>query len=145
MRARSSPLDALNKTNPIGIQQSGKAYRAVVVDDSSIMRKIVSRCLMAEAFDICAEGATGSEAIELYKLYEPDLMTLDINMPEMNGIEALKKILEFNSKACVVMLTSEAHKDTVMEAIAIGARGYIVKPPERIAVIETLKRALRIP
>ena len=144
MRARDFSLEALNKKAPIGKKRDGTAYRVVLADDSAVMRKIVTRCFKAEAFEICAEGTNGEEALELYKEHSPDLVSLDINMPVMNGIEALKRILAYDSNAVIVMLTSEANRDTVMEAIALGARGYIVKPPERSAVAETLKRALRI-
>lgn len=144
MRYRESPVDALIRNKPLGLKPDDSAYRVVVIDDSIMMRKIVSRSFRAEGFEICAEGSTGEEAIAIYKEHMPDLMSMDINMPLVSGIEALQRILAFDPNACIVMLTSEADKHTVMKAIALGARGYIVKPPERVAVNAALKRALKI-
>lgn len=119
-----------------------KPYRVLVADDSTTMRKIVGQHLKSEAFEICGEAANGQEALELYKELSPDAVTLDINMPVMNGVDALKKILEYDKNARIVMLTSEGQRETVIDAIKMGARGYIVKPPNKTIVCEKVLYAI---
>ena len=116
----------------------------LIVDDSMVMRKMIAQIIKSEAYDIVAEARNGKEAVELYQQHNPDVVTMDINMPEMDGITALNKILEINPKAIVVMLTSEGEKSTVVEAVSKGAKNYIVKPPERSNVLEKLRKALGI-
>jgi two-component system chemotaxis response regulator CheY len=77
-----------------------------------------------------------------FKETTPDVVTLDINMPEMDGITALKAILEYDKAARVVMLTSEGEKTVVLQAISAGAKGYVVKPPVRVKLCEAVKKAL---
>ena len=142
MRLREDITDVMNKKKPEGLNKLDKPYRVLVVDDSTTMRKIVSQHLKSEAYEICSEAANGEEALERYKELDPDLVTLDINMPVVNGIEALKRILDYDKKARVVMLTSEGEKTMVIDAITIGAKGYVVKPPNKIKICEQVKKAL---
>jgi len=93
-------------------------------------------------YEICGEAANGQEALDLYKELSPDAVTLDINMPVMDGIDALKAILDFDKNARIIMLTSEGQRDTVIDAIKMGARGYIVKPPNKTIVCEKVKYAI---
>ncbi len=81
-------------------------------------------------------------AAPLFKESTPHVVTLDVNMPVMDGIAALKAILEHDKGARVVMLTSEGEKSIVMQAIAAGAKGYVVKPPVRARLCEAVKKAL---
>jgi two-component system chemotaxis response regulator CheY len=132
----------LNKKRPGGLNKFDKPYKVLVVDDSSTMRRIICLQLKSEAYEICGEAADGKEAIELYKELDPDIVTLDINMPLMDGIETLKRLLDYDKEAKVVMLTSEGEKRVVLDAITMGARGYIVKPPKKAQVCEKVKQAL---
>ena len=78
----------------------------------------------------------------MYKELEPDVVTLDINMPVVDGMAALKNILDYDKAAKVVMLTSEGQKQTVVESISMGAKGYVVKPPNKAKVCAKVKSAL---
>jgi two-component system chemotaxis response regulator CheY len=142
MRAVGDIATSINQKRPDGLDKFDKPYRVLVVDDSSTMRKIVIQHLKSEAYEICAEAATGKEAVERFKELSPHVVTLDINMPEMDGLAALKAIIEYDKSARVVMLTSEGEKNVVLQAIAAGAKGYVVKPPVRIKLCETVKKAL---
>ncbi len=134
--------ELLNKKEPEGINEYGKPYRVLIVDDSTTMRKIVGQQLKSELYEVCGEASNGVEALQKYRDLNPDIVTLDINMPIANGIEALKAILNYNQHAKVVMLTSEGEKNTVLEALRLGAKGYIVKPPKKSILCERVKIAL---
>ena len=142
MRTAGDIAALINTKRPDGLNGFNQPYRVLVVDDSSTVRKIVVQLLKSEAYEICGEAADGNEAVKLFKESSPDVVTLDVNMPEMDGIAALKAILEHNKKARVVMLTSEGEKTTVMQAIEAGAKGYVVKPPVRAKLCEAVKKAL---
>ena len=142
MRAVGDITTQINTKRPDGLNKLDKPYRVLVVDDSSTMRKIVIQHLRSEAYEICAEAADGKEAVEKYLTTTPDVVTLDVNMPEMDGITALKTILSHDKKARIVMLTSEGEKSVVLEAIGAGAKGYVVKPPVRAKLCEAVKKAL---
>ena len=142
MKGTSNILDEMNKKRPEGLNQFDVPYRVLVVDDSSTMRKIVSQQLKSEAYDICGEAGDGQEAIELYKELSPDVVTLDVNMPIMDGMQALKRILEYDKNAKVVMLTSEGQKQVVIDTIGQGASGYIVKPPQKAKVCDKIRTVL---
>jgi len=142
MRAKENITEALNRKRPEGLNQLDQPYKVLVVDDSTTMRRIIGQQLKAEAYEICGEAENGADGIQLYKELDPDIVTLDINMPLMDGIEALKRILEYDKNARIVMLTSEGQKETVVDAITMGAKGYIVKPPNKANVCEKVKKAL---
>ncbi len=143
MKVKDDILSAINAKKPDGINGFERSYRVLVADDSTSMRKIVGQHLRSEAYEICGEAANGKEALELYKELGPDAVTLDINMPVMDGLDALKAILEYDKDARIVMLTSEAQKSTVVDALKMGARGYVVKPPNKAAVCEKVKKAIQ--
>ena len=143
MRAVGDITTQASQKRPDGLDKLDKPYRVLVVDDSSTMRKIVIQHLRSEAYEICAEAATGQEAVERYKELSPNVVTLDINMPVMDGFGALTAILQYDRNARVVMLTSEGEKTAVLQAIGAGAKGYVVKPPVRAKLCEAVKRALQ--
>ena len=142
MKAREDITSMINSKKPLGMSRFDKPYRVLVADDSTTMRKIVSQQLRAEMFEICGEASNGQEALELYKELDPDAVTLDINMPIMDGIMALQGILNHDNKACVIMLSSEGQRQIVIDAIRMGAKGYIVKPPNKEKVCNKVKKAL---
>jgi len=100
----------------------------LVVDDSTIIRRILVKELTAMGYTVVAEAKSGKEAIGLYKKYLPDLVTMDITMPIMDGIQTLKKIRKIYSDANIIMITSHGEEKLVMEAITSGAKGYVLKP-----------------
>ncbi len=100
----------------------------MVVDDSTIIRRILKKELTALGHTVVGEAKSGKEAVELYKKCSPDLVTMDITMPIMNGIDALKRIRKVYKDANIIMITSHGEEKLVMDAITSGAKGYILKP-----------------
>ena len=143
MKSKDDLLANINKKSPRGLKPSGEPYKVMIVDDSATMRKIIEQILKSEMYNICGEASDGDEALEKYKELDPDLITLDIHMPRVSGIDSLAQILKFDPNAKVVMLTSEGQKETVMEAIKMGAKNFIVKPPERKNVLEKIESVLK--
>jgi CheY-like chemotaxis protein len=114
----------------------------LLVDDESHIRKFISLLLRHLGIAKIYEAPNGREALEVYKRESPDLVMLDVNMPVMDGIETLRALKQLNPDAVVVMLTSLANRQTIDEAVALGAANYIRKdaPPEDIgrALAETI-------
>lgn len=111
----------------------------MIVDDAQFMRTILREILKEISTDI-VEASDGAEAVEVYKLYEPDLVTMDITMPNMDGISALKAIKAFDTNATVVMCSAMGQKAMVIDAINSGAKDFIVKPFSKEKVIEVVKK-----
>jgi two-component system, chemotaxis family, chemotaxis protein CheY len=135
-------LTSINRKRPDGLNKLDKPYRVLIVDDSTTMRKIIGQQLKSEAYEVCGEGSNGQEGVDLYKELGPDVVTMDINMPVMDGLEALKAILVYDANARIVMLTSEGQKDIVLTALTAGAKGYVVKPPNKASLCERVRTAL---
>ena len=106
----------------------------LIVDDSLIMRVNLVRSLEGIGHNIIAEAVDGHSSITAYKEYKPDLVTMDITMPDMDGITAVQKIKEYDGDANVIMVTSHGQEAMVMNALKSGAKGYILKPvsPEKL-------------
>lgn len=102
--------------------------KILIVDDSAFMRTILKDILLANGFTELREASNGTEAIEVFKKEKPDLVTLDVIMPGMDGLESLKKILNLNSQAKVIMVSTVGQEPVIKEAISIGAKGYVIKP-----------------
>jgi len=100
----------------------------LVVDDSIVIRRTLTMKLEQMGHTVVAQAKSGKEAVSFYKEHMPDLVTMDITMPSMNGIEALKIIKKKYSNAVVIMVTSHGEEKLVMDAISNGAKGYILKP-----------------
>ncbi len=116
--------------------------RILIVDDTLFMRTLLKNILFSGGHDIVGEAGDGDEAIEKYKALKPDLVTMDVVMPKVNGIEALKGIKAFDPNAKVVMCTAVGQEQMVKLAIKTGARGYIVKPFQAPKVLEEIKNVL---
>lgn len=110
------------------------AKRILITDDALFMRVTLKNILTQNGYEVVGEAQNGAEAVKLYQELKPDLVTMDITMPEMDGLEALKKIKAIDSGANVVMCTAMGQKNMVVEAIQSGAKDFIVKPfqPERV-------------
>jgi len=122
-----------------------KPVRVLIVDDAVFMRSMIREILMRTGrFEILAEAANGQEAVERFVELRPDLVTMDIVMPEMDGIEATKEILRIDPGATIVICSALGQEALVVESIAAGARDFIVKPfaPDKVlAVLETVLSA----
>ena len=109
--------------------------KILIVDDAAFMRMMIKDILTKNGYEVVAEAANGVEAVELYKSHQPDLVTMDITMPEMDGIEAVKQIKAVNPAAKVIMCSA-----MVMDAIKAGANDFIVKPFQADRVLEAVKK-----
>ena len=115
----------------------------LIVDDAAFMRMVIKNILVKEGYEVVGEAADGKEAVALYNDLKPALVLLDITMPEMDGIEALKKIIAADPQAKVVMCSALGQSSMVIESIQAGARDYIVKPFQPDRVLEAVSKALK--
>lgn len=114
----------------------------LVVDDSRMSRVILKNLLEEEGYSVVAEATNGEEAVEMFEQHPVDLVTLDITMPKMDGIEALQKILAVNADAKVIMITAAGQQSKVLEALKYGAKQFITKPFEKDVVLNSIKEVL---
>ena len=114
--------------------------RVMVVDDAVFMRMTIRKMIELEGYEVVGEAGNGVEAVQKYMEAQPDVVMLDITMPEMNGIDALKRIKEFDPKAKVIMCSAMGQQAMVAQAIQSGAKDFIVKPFEKDRVLTALKR-----
>ena len=116
--------------------------RVLVVDDAAFMRKMVSDALAKGGHEVVGEAGNGQEAVDRFQELKPDLMTLDITMPEKNGLQALKEIIALDPAARVVMCSALGQESKVLESIKIGAKDFVVKPFQPDRVIGAVAKAL---
>lgn len=116
--------------------------RIMVVDDAAFMRELLKNMLVTSGFEVVAEGCNGVQAVHLYKRVKPDLVIMDITMPEMNGIDALEGIREHDPQAKVIMCSAMGQKKFVIEAIKSGAKDFIVKPFNKDRITDAIKNIL---
>lgn len=117
-------------------------YKILVVDDAGFMRKMVQTHLSKAGYDNFIEGADGVQAVNLYQQEKPDLVIMDITMPNMDGIEALRTIKTADPSAKIVMCSAMGQESMVMEAIKLGALDFIVKPFKQDRIIQTVTKVL---
>jgi two-component system chemotaxis response regulator CheY len=118
------------------------AKRILITDDALFMRVTLKNILTKNGYEIAGEAANGRESVELYKTTRPDLVTMDITMPEMDGISAVREIRSFDPNAKIIMCTAMGQKNMVMEAVTAGARDFIVKPFQPEKVLEAVNKLL---
>ncbi len=116
--------------------------RIVIADDAMIMRRNLSVIFTEAGYQVVGEAKNGVEALNLYRKFKPDLITLDINMPIMNGIEALKAIKEEFPKAKVIMISSQGQEHLVYEAIKAGAVNFLLKPVVTAKVLQVVREII---
>ncbi len=114
----------------------------LIIDDSAMSRNKLKRIIESNGHAIAGEASDGAEGIEKYRELKPDVVTLDITMPNMNGIECLRAILSFDSEARVIMISALGKGDTILEALDAGALNYISKPFEEEVVLDIIGDAL---
>lgn len=114
--------------------------RVYITDDASFMRMMLKDILTKNGYEVCGEASNGKEAVSNYKACNPDLVLLDITMPEMDGITACKLIHEESPDLNIVMCSAMGQQAMVIEAIQNGAKDFIVKPFQADRVLESLKK-----
>lgn len=118
------------------------AKRILITDDALFMRVTLRNILEKNGYEIAGEAANGRESLEMYQKVKPDLVTMDITMPEMDGISALKEIKKVDPNATIVMCTAMGQKQMVMEAVSAGAKDFIVKPFQPDKVLESIQKLI---
>jgi two-component system chemotaxis response regulator CheY len=118
------------------------ANRILVVDDAAFMRMMIKDILTKNGFEVIGEATDGAQAVEKFKELNPDLVTMDITMPEVDGIAALKQIKSINPNAKVIMCSAMGQQAMVIDAIQAGAKDFIVKPFQADRVIEAIRKTL---
>jgi len=112
----------------------------LIVDDSSLMRRIIRHILIKNGYDVVGEAVNGRHGVEKYKELHPDVVTMDLVMDEMNGIEALGLIIKENPEANVIMVSSMGQDVVVRDAIVTGAKNFLLKPFDEKQVVEAFKK-----
>lgn len=112
--------------------------RILIADDSLFMRSCLKSILIDAGHEVIGEAGTGTEAVELYIKLAPDIVTMDLTMPEMSGIEALRKIIAHNKDAFVIVFTSNNKPEAALEALNNGAKNYITKPFDKDKILKAL-------
>lgn len=116
--------------------------RVLIVDDAAFMRIKLKDILEKNGYEVAGEAQNGNEAVEKFKEIDPDIVTMDITMPEKDGVEALKEIKAIDSSAVVLMCSAMGQQTMVMDAIRAGAIDFIVKPFDTERVIKVLDKAM---
>ena len=116
--------------------------KIMVVDDAAFMRMMVKDILTKNGYEVVGEAENGMKALEKYQELKPDLTTMDITMPEMDGISAVKEIKKVDPNAKIVMCSAMGQQAMVIEAIQAGARDFIVKPFQPDRVLEAVRKAV---
>ena len=112
----------------------------LVVDDAAFMRVTIKNMLEKNGFSVIGEAENGKVAVQKYNELKPDIVTMDITMPEMDGLAALKTIMQVNPQAQVVMMTAMGQQAMVKDAVMAGAKGFIVKPFKEETVLSALNK-----
>ncbi|WP_102262372.1 response regulator [Mesobacillus jeotgali] len=117
--------------------------RILIVDDAKFMRITLTNILKKANHDIVGEAENGREAVEMYRELKPDLVTMDITMPEMSGLDAVKEIKKDFKDAKIIMCSAMGQQKMVVDAIEAGAKDFIVKPFDDSQVVDSVSRVLR--
>lgn len=118
--------------------------KVLIVDDAAFMRLTLKAILERNGFDIAGEAENGAIGVKKYKELKPDIVTMDITMPIMDGIQALKEIKSFDPDAKIVMISAVGQKPFIYEAVAFGAKSFIVKPFEEKHLVKALSQVLEM-
>ena len=117
--------------------------RVLIVDDAGFMRSLLKDILHDEGFEVVGEATDGEMGVSLYQELKPDLVTMDVNMPKLDGRDALDAILKFDPAARVIMVTTAGQDDIIKRTLLMGARDFIIKPFKKFQVVTTLNRIIK--
>ncbi len=118
------------------------SIRILVVDDATFMRMMIKNIVTKLGYEVVGEAENGKQAVEMYTELKPDLVTMDITMPEMDGIEGVKAIKKLDPNARVIMCSAMGQQSMVMEAIQSGAKDFIVKPFKQDRIAQAIERVM---
>lgn len=118
--------------------------KVLIIDDASFMRLSLKSMLERNGFEVVGEAENGEVGVVKYKEIKPDIVTMDVTMPKMDGVQTLKLIREFDPKARVVMVTAMGQEQIVKQAVLSGAKSFIVKPFKEDRLVETLNKVLSL-
>ncbi|HCC06860.1 MAG TPA: two-component system response regulator [Clostridiales bacterium] len=118
--------------------------KVVIVDDAMFMRTVLKNLLLEENIEVIGEASNGLEAIEMAMEKKPDIMTLDITMPELDGISAIPRILEASPNTKIIMVSAMGQQGMVIDAIKKGAKDFITKPFEKSRVLQAIKKVMEL-
>jgi len=119
------------------------AIKVLIVDDAMFMRTVLKKMLEEDGFEVVGEGSNGNEAIKLAGQLLPDVITLDITMPERDGLSSIEDILKASPKSKIIMCSAMGQQGMVVEAIKKGAKDFIVKPFEKVRVCQAVTNAAK--
>lgn len=114
--------------------------KVMIVDDAAFMRMIIRDIVTKNGYEVVAEAENGLQAVEKYAEHLPDLVIMDITMPQMDGIEAVRQIMASDSNAKIIMCSAMGQQSMVIESIKAGAKDFIVKPFQAERIVEALKK-----
>lgn len=114
--------------------------KVLIVDDAAFMRMSIKNMLQGSEFEIVGEAENGKEAIEKYMEHKPDIVTMDITMPVMTGIDAVKEIMKLDPSAKIIMVSAMGQEEMVKTAIIGGAKYFMVKPFQQDMLLKTLRQ-----
>ncbi len=130
----------------VGEPGAGRAaFRALVADDSEFARRNAAKVIARLGGEVVGEAATGRQAVERYRALRPDLVLMDITMPEMQGVDAVEAIMKEDPAARIVMVTSLGHQEVVRRALGLGARYFLMKPLQFEEAVAALRFVLETP
>ena len=119
-----------------------KQCKVLIADDSAFARRVISSCFVGTEFQIVASADSGKNAVEQYKACSPELVLLDVIMPDLSGAEVLTQIMEINPNAKVVMVSSLGTESMVTECLALGAKAFVQKPMDKQMLMGVLAKVL---
>ncbi|MBM3274465.1 MAG: response regulator [Candidatus Sericytochromatia bacterium] len=116
--------------------------RVLIVDDATVMRTVLRTILTKNGYEVAGEAADGTEALGKYSEVRPDLVTMDIIMPKMTGLEALKQLMGTHPEAKVIMCTADNSREMVINCLKAGAKDYVIKPFSVERLLDAIKKAV---
>jgi two-component system, chemotaxis family, chemotaxis protein CheY len=116
----------------------------LVVDDSMFMRNIISEILEKNSIEVVGQATNGREAVDKYNLLRPDIVTMDLTMPDMKGIDAIRLIIEQDPNARIIVCSSMGQREFIREAIDAGAKGFVIKPFEEEDIVKEVTKVIHV-